>query len=95
MIILVIGPARAGSKHSRSSRTLRFMIIRRAGAGLQSLAEPVLDTTGDFAKLVVAMLGVAAKLKRGRIMERTARGRAGAKAKGIIFGRKPVLTPHQ
>ena len=69
--------------------------MQRAGAGLRSLAEPVLDTTGDFAELVLAMLGVSAKLERRRIMERTARGRADAKAKGVKFGRKPSLTPHQ
>jgi DNA invertase Pin-like site-specific DNA recombinase len=49
----------------------------------------VLDTTGGFAELVLAMLGVAAKL------ERIARGRDDAKAKGVKFGRKPKLTPHQ
>ena len=69
--------------------------MQRAGAGLRSLAEPVLDTTSDFAELVLAMLGVAAKLERRRIAERTARGRADAKAKGVKFGRKPNLTPHQ
>lgn len=69
--------------------------IQQAGAGLRSLAEPVLDTTGDFAELVLAMLGVSAKLERRRIMERTARGRADAKAKGVKFGRKPALTLHQ
>jgi DNA invertase Pin-like site-specific DNA recombinase len=69
--------------------------MQRAGAGLRSLAEPVLDTTGDFAELVLAMLGVAAKLERRRIAERTALGRADAKAKGVKFGRKPKLTPHQ
>jgi DNA invertase Pin-like site-specific DNA recombinase len=69
--------------------------IQRAGAGLRSLAEPVVDTTSDFAELVLAMLGVAAKLERRRIVERTARGRADAKAKGVRFGRKPILTPHQ
>jgi len=68
--------------------------MQRAGAGLRSLAEPVLDTTGDFAELVLAMLGVAAKLERRRIAERTARGRADAKAKGVKFGRKPILTAH-
>ena len=41
------------------------------------------------------MLGVAAKLERRRIVERTARGRADAKAAGVKFGRKPSLTPHQ
>ena len=69
--------------------------MQRAGAGLRSLAEPVVDTTSDFAELVLAMLGVAAKLERRRSMERTARGRADAKAKGVKFGRKPTLTQHQ
>jgi DNA invertase Pin-like site-specific DNA recombinase len=69
--------------------------MQRAGAGQRSLAEPVVDTTSDFAELVLAMLGVAAKLERRRIVERTARGRADAKAKGVQFGRKPILTPHQ
>jgi DNA invertase Pin-like site-specific DNA recombinase len=35
------------------------------------------------------------KLERRRIKERTARGRADAKANGVKFGRKPKLTPHQ
>src|SRR5712675_2591287 len=69
--------------------------MQRAGAGLRSIAEPVVDTTSDFAELVLAMLGVAAKLERRRIAERTARGRADARAKGVKFGRKPTLTPHQ
>jgi DNA invertase Pin-like site-specific DNA recombinase len=67
----------------------------RHAARLRSIAEPVVDTTSDLAELVLAMLGVAAKLERRRIAERTARGRADAKAKGIKLGRKPALTPHQ
>jgi DNA invertase Pin-like site-specific DNA recombinase len=54
--------------------------MQRAGAGIRSLAEPYLDTTSDFAEIVLAILGVAAKLERRRILERTARGRADAKA---------------
>jgi len=69
--------------------------MQRAGAGLHSLAESVLDTTGDFAEFVLAMLGVTAKLERRHIAERTARGRADAKANGVKFGRKPILTPRQ
>ena len=69
--------------------------LQKAGAGLRSIAEPVVDTTSDFAELVLAMLGVAAKLERRRIKERTERGRTDAKAKGVKFGRKPKLTPHQ
>jgi DNA invertase Pin-like site-specific DNA recombinase len=52
----------------------------RAEAGIRSLAEPFLDTTSDFAEIIFAILGVAAKLERRRILERTARGRADAKA---------------
>ena len=69
--------------------------IQQAGAGLRSLAEPVLDTTGEFAELVLAMLGVAAKLERRRIIGRTARGRADAKAAGVKFGGKHSLTQQQ
>src|ERR1700679_1050348 len=38
--------------------------MQRAGAGLRSVAEPVVDTTSDLAELVLAVLGVAAKLER-------------------------------
>jgi DNA invertase Pin-like site-specific DNA recombinase len=69
--------------------------IQRAGAGIRSLAEPFLDTTSDFAEIIFAILDVAAKLERRRILERTARGRADAMEKGVKFGRKPTLTPHQ
>jgi DNA invertase Pin-like site-specific DNA recombinase len=69
--------------------------LEKAGAGLRSLAEPVIDTSSDFKDLILAIFGVAAKLERRRILERTARGRADAKAKGVKFGRKPKLTPHQ
>jgi DNA invertase Pin-like site-specific DNA recombinase len=69
--------------------------MQKAGAGIRSLAEPFLDTTSDFAEIVFAILGVAAKLERRRIVERTARGRADAKAKGVKFGRKLTPTPHQ
>jgi DNA invertase Pin-like site-specific DNA recombinase len=60
----------------------------------RSCGDPI-DTTSDFADVVLAILGVAAKLELRRIRERTTRGRADAKAKGVKFGRKPKLTPHQ
>jgi DNA invertase Pin-like site-specific DNA recombinase len=82
----------------RSANSALLVVARemqKAGAGIRSLAEPFLDTTSDFAEIVFAILGVAAKLERRRILERTARRRADAKAKGVKFGRKPILTPHQ
>ena len=69
--------------------------LEKAGAGLRSLAEPLIDTTSDFKELILAIFGIAAKLERRRIIDRTTRGRADAKAKGVKFGRKPKLTPHQ
>jgi DNA invertase Pin-like site-specific DNA recombinase len=69
--------------------------MKKAGAGLISLAEPVVDTTSDFAEVFLAVMGVAAKLARKRIIENTTRGRAHAKAQGVKFGRKPKLTPLQ
>lgn len=44
---------------------------------------------------MLAILGVAAKLERCRIAERTEHGRAAAKAQGVRFRRKPKLAPHQ
>jgi len=41
------------------------------------------------------VLGVAASWERQRIAERTGVGRAQAKARGVKFGRKSALTPHQ
>ena len=69
--------------------------LEKAGAGLRSIAEPLIDTTSDFKELILAIFGIAAKLERRRIIDRTTRGRADAKAKGLKFGRKPKLTPHQ
>jgi DNA invertase Pin-like site-specific DNA recombinase len=72
-----------------SRDTTDLLVIARdmqnAGAGIRSLAEPFLDTTSDFAEIIFAILGVAAKLERRRILERTARGRADAKEKGVKF----------
>jgi hypothetical protein len=42
--------------------------MQRAGASLRSLAEPVVDTTSDFADLVLAMPGATVKLERRRVM---------------------------
>jgi DNA invertase Pin-like site-specific DNA recombinase len=100
MAVLALGDVVITPAVDRLSRDATDLLLiardmQRAGAGLRSIAEPVVDTTSDFAELVLAMLGVAAKLERRRIAERTARGRADAKAKGVKFGRKPTLTLHQ
>jgi DNA invertase Pin-like site-specific DNA recombinase len=69
--------------------------IRAKGARFVSIAEPIVDTDSEFWELVAACFGIAAKFELRRIRERTAAGRAAAKAQGVKFGRKPKLTPHQ
>ncbi len=69
--------------------------MQQAGAALKSLAEPLVDTTSEFSDLVLAVLGLAAKFERRRMLERTARGRAMARANGVKFGRPPKLNPVQ
>src|SRR3546814_4419794 len=62
--------------------------VKEAGAGFRSLAEPMVDTTSQFAEVIIAVLGIAASWERERITERTAAGRVQARARGIKFGRK-------
>jgi DNA invertase Pin-like site-specific DNA recombinase len=92
---VVITPAVDRLSRDTSDLLVIARDIQRAGAGIRSLAEPFLDTTSDFAEIIFAILGGAAKLEGRRILERTARGWADAKANGVKFGRKPILTPHQ
>jgi DNA invertase Pin-like site-specific DNA recombinase len=92
---VVIIPAVDGVSRDTTDLLAIAREVQRAGAGIRSLAEPFLDTTSDFAEIVFAILGVAAKLERRRLFERTARGREDAKAKGVRFGCKPKLTEHQ
>lgn len=69
--------------------------LKAAGVALRSLAEPIIDTSSELADVVLAVLGLAAKLEHKRLRERTTAGRAKAKADGVKFGPKPKLTPHQ
>lgn len=69
--------------------------MQRARAGLCLLTKPVVDTTSDFAKLVLTMLGIAAKLERRCILNRAVGELADPKANGVKFGRKLILTSHQ
>jgi DNA invertase Pin-like site-specific DNA recombinase len=89
---------RAVERLSRDTTDLLVIArdMQRAGAGIKSLAEPLLDTPSDFAEIIFAPIGIAATVVRRRILERAARGRADAQAKNRAeFSRKPSLTPHQ
>lgn len=82
---------------ARNTRDLLNILhaVREAGAGFRSIAEPMVDTTSQFAEVIIAVLGVAASYERHRITERTTAGRSQAKARGVKFGRRAALTLHQ
>jgi DNA invertase Pin-like site-specific DNA recombinase len=71
---------------ARSTRDLLNILdtIAKAGAGFKSLADIWADTTTAQGRLM-----------RELILARTGDGRKRAKARGVRFGRPPVLTPHQ
>lgn len=87
----------ATDRLARNTRDLLNILhaVNEAGAGFRSIAEPMVDTTSQFAEVVIAVLGIAASWERQRIVERTAVGRDQAKARGVKFGRRAALTPHQ
>ena len=69
--------------------------IQGADAGLRSLAEPWADTTSPAGRMVLTVFAGIAEFERSRIIERTRRGRDAAKARGVRFGRRPVLSADQ
>ena len=81
---------------ARSRRDLLNVLdtMSRKGAGFRSIADAWADTTTPHGKLMVTVLGGLAEFERELIRART-EGRKRAMDRGIKFGRKPMLTPHQ
>jgi DNA invertase Pin-like site-specific DNA recombinase len=82
---------------ARSTRDLLNVLhdISAKGAGSKSLADPWADTTTPHGMLMITVLGGLAAFERSLILARTSEGRKLAKVRGVRFGRKPKLTPHQ
>jgi DNA invertase Pin-like site-specific DNA recombinase len=82
---------------ARSTRDLLNTLdaIAKRGAGFKSLADPMIDTTSPHGKLIIAVLAALAEFERSMILARTSEGRARAQQRGVKFGRKHSLTPHQ
>src|SRR5215470_812943 len=82
---------------ARSTRDLLNVIaaLTERGAGFKSLNDTWADTTTPHGRLMLTVLGGLAEFERELIRARTGEGRARAKARGVRFGRKPKLTPHQ
>ena len=69
--------------------------LQAVGAGLRSLAEPWVDTTSPAGRMVLTVFAGIAEFERSLIIDRTRNGREAAKARGVKFGPKPVLTEGQ
>jgi len=79
---------------ARSLADLLRIIDRLAdrGASFKSLTEPV-DTSTPMGVFVVQVLGAVAQLERSLIIQRTTAGIRAARARGVAWGRRPLLKP--
>ena len=82
---------------ARSTRDLLNVLatIADKGAGFKSLADTWADTTTAHGRLMLTVLGGLAEFERELIRARTDEGRKRAQARGVRFGSKLKLTPHQ
>jgi DNA invertase Pin-like site-specific DNA recombinase len=82
---------------ARSTRDLLNLLgtVAEKGAGFKSLRDTWADTTTAHGCLMLTVLGGLAEFERELIRTRTGEGRARAKARGVVLGRKPKLTSHQ
>ena len=86
-------------KLDRLGRSLRDLIdhlddLRARGVRLQSITEAI-DTETPTGRAMWQFVGVLAELERSMITERTRAGVKEAKKRGVVFGRKPKLSPAQ
>lgn len=82
---------------ARSTRDLLNILgtVAERGAAFKSLRDAWADTTTAHGRLMLTVLGGLAEFERELIRTRTGEGRERAKARGVVLGRKPKLTPHQ
>ncbi len=82
---------------ARSTRDLLEIVhrVEASGATLKSLSEEWADTTTPTGRLILTVLGGLAEFERTLIAERTAEGRARARANGRRLGRRPMLSRYQ
>lgn len=82
---------------ARSTRDLLNVLaaVTEKAAAFRSLGDQWADTTTPHGRLMLTVLGGLAEFERELIQTRTGEGRDRAQARGVKFGRKPKLTPHQ
>lgn len=86
-------------KLDRVARSLKdlLLIMERlevAGAGFQSLTEPI-DTASPAGRLMLQMLGAVAEFERSLIRERSIAGQVASITRGVRWGRPNRLTAEQ
>ena len=100
MTVLAKGDVLVVTRLDRLARSTRDLLnllgtIAEKGAGFKSLRDTWTDTTTAHGRLMLTVLGGLAEFERELIRTRTGEGRERAKARGVILGRKPKLSPHQ
>lgn len=83
-------------KLDRLARSLKDLLhlldrLKLAGCAVKSLTEPI-DTSSAMGEFVLQILGAVAQLERAIIRERCEAGRVAARARGVLFGRQPLVT---
>jgi DNA invertase Pin-like site-specific DNA recombinase len=78
---------------ARSIRDLLSLLdtIKAAGATIRALDDTWLDTSSAHGELIITIMGGLAEFERKLIRSRCDEGIKRAKARGMVFGRKPVL----
>src|SRR3954471_5816077 len=100
MAVLTKGDVLIVTRLDRLARSTRDLLntlctIAEKGAGFKSLRDTWADTTTAHGRLMLTVLGGLAEFERELIRTRTGEGRERAKARGVVLGRKPKLSPHQ
>lgn len=82
---------------ARSTRDLLNVldVVSKRNAGFKSLGDAWADTTTPHGRLIITVLGGLAEFERELIRARTGDGRVRARARGVLFGRKPKLNRYQ
>lgn len=83
------------SRLGRDAGQIRDILtkIKDAGATWKSWTEPHLDSTTAAGRLMINITSSMAQFERDQVIERTKRGMAEAKRKGMSLGRKRRLMP--
>lgn len=71
-----------------------FEVLRAKNVGFRSLTESI-ETTTPQGRMFLQLLGVFAEFERELIRERCLAGQIAARARGQVWGKKPVFSPSE